>query len=745
VIRADHQVTDAIVNAANNFAGTQLQTVQVEQAALSLAEEQGMPVFPCRPDKKPYTLHGLKDASKNIEQITRWWQQWPNALIGVPTGKASGLLVVDVDPIGADWYRQNAARLAPGRVHSSPRGHHLPYRMPKADVRNSAGKLAPGIDVRGEGGYIIWWPAHGHEAVGSLEELTDPPEWLLAQLTEAKPAAVVKLNGHAHNEGGRNDFLSREAYRLRKQGSTVEQILPVLQALNSARCVPPVSDAELQKIAAGKAQIEPEGPEPWPDPVNILQELSAPAFSGDELPSVLAEYPTAYARATGFDPGITLSAALAVAAAALSDGFQIVGDSQSKWFQQSRLWVLDIARPGAGKTPAQKAMLAPLWDIHTVSDSQWREAVKALSEDEPKPPRPRVILVDTTVEALSEALRENPRGLLIANDEFEGWLGGLDAYRRGAVSRDRGEWLRAFDGGPHTVERIQRGSVFVENWGVSILTATTPAVLAKLSRSLPEDGLLQRFIPIIGRSKLEAQPVEGLEQMRIRYIEIIRRLFHAQPRAHNGCVPLSFEAQAFLKAWLRQNQITQEASGTLEPALEAHFAKYPTFLLRITLAFHAANIVNLASEGARDPAAWPVPLSTIENAARFLKRASQHAVLLYWNRNGGSEAYELGQDIARAILAHGWTTVARRDLIQTVRAFRKATPELQDATLRLFVDIGWLRYAEGGYTKAVPARYVVNPLLPAKFAEVAERERERRAVIRDLIKQGVQDRRTDHA
>ena len=78
---------------------------------------------------------------------------------------------------------------------------------------------------------------------------------------------------------------------------------------------------------------------------------------------MLAEYPLAYAKATGFDPSITLAAALAVAAAALSDEFQIVGDSASQWFQKPILWVLTIARPGAGKTPAQRELLTQLWDI----------------------------------------------------------------------------------------------------------------------------------------------------------------------------------------------------------------------------------------------------------------------------------------------------------------------------------------------------------------------------------------------
>ena len=129
--------------------------------AFSLAEEYDLPVFPCKPDKKPYTEHGFHDASKSIDQIEVWWHIYTDALIGIPTGAASHILVVDIDPEGEDWYAEHIEELAATRVHQTKRGHHLLYKMPALDIRNSASLLAPGVDVRAEGGYIIWWPAHG--------------------------------------------------------------------------------------------------------------------------------------------------------------------------------------------------------------------------------------------------------------------------------------------------------------------------------------------------------------------------------------------------------------------------------------------------------------------------------------------------------------------------------------------------------------------------------------------------------
>jgi hypothetical protein len=227
------------------------------QAALQLAEEYGFPVFPCHPDKRPYTAHGLKDASTNIEQVASFWERWPSALIGVLTGRASKLLVVDIDPDGAQWYAENFERLTCARIHKTRRGHHLLYRMPETEIRNSAGKIAPGVDVRGEGGYAIWWPAHGLEAVGSLEDISEPPVWLVAALIEPERKTTALALSCGISEGQRNETLFREAAKLRRLGHTPAVMLAALRESNRERCFPPLDDAELQSIARSAGRYEP--------------------------------------------------------------------------------------------------------------------------------------------------------------------------------------------------------------------------------------------------------------------------------------------------------------------------------------------------------------------------------------------------------------------------------------------------------------------------------------------------------
>ena len=311
-------------------------TAEVLHAALRLAEEYGLPVFPCRPDKKPYTEHGFKDASTSLEEIEEWWRRWPDALIGVPTGKPSNIVVLDVDPDGLDWYQERSDKLCAGRIHRTRRqGYHLLYRQPAHDIRNSAGQLAPGIDVRGEGGYIIWWPAHGCEAVGDLEDIADAPGWLLERMAQAPKEPVASAgpgapsDGYIH-EGGRNAYLSREAYRLRKQGMSVEQIVIALRGLNAAKCRPPVPDDELQTIARGKEQIEPEAVEDsaeWKPPAFVTYGAS---FDPSKIP--LRRWLLGNRRSVGEvtidagPPGVNKSTLMLSDAVAIATGREILGD-----------------------------------------------------------------------------------------------------------------------------------------------------------------------------------------------------------------------------------------------------------------------------------------------------------------------------------------------------------------------------------------------------------------------------------
>ncbi|MDZ4731222.1 MAG: bifunctional DNA primase/polymerase [Xanthomonadales bacterium] len=211
--------------------------------------ECSIPVFPCKPDKSPYTANGFKDASTDPSRVKQWLKQHPDALVGVPTGHVSKLLVVDIDPDGERWYVSNYERLVAGRVNKTPRGHHLIYRMPDAGIRCSASTIAPGVDIRANGGYIIWWPQQDLDFVGDMNDISDPPAWLLAAMTEKS-----KGTGSGIPNGQRNDTLTSLAGKLLNQGKDAKEITELLLAANKDQCLQPLPINEVENIARSVAR-----------------------------------------------------------------------------------------------------------------------------------------------------------------------------------------------------------------------------------------------------------------------------------------------------------------------------------------------------------------------------------------------------------------------------------------------------------------------------------------------------------
>jgi hypothetical protein len=137
--------------------------------------EHGFPVFPVhrarngvcscnRPDcahpgKHPRTSHGFLDATTDPQRITEWWTKWPDANIGIPTGTASGLLAIDIDPRNGGDESWEALILEHGlppdtaEQLSGGGGRHIVFRDPGVPVPK---ELAP---VKSTGGYIIAAPS----------------------------------------------------------------------------------------------------------------------------------------------------------------------------------------------------------------------------------------------------------------------------------------------------------------------------------------------------------------------------------------------------------------------------------------------------------------------------------------------------------------------------------------------------------------------------------------------------------
>lgn len=228
------------------------------------------------PGKHPLTRNGVRDASKDPATIARWWHRWPWANVGIATGAVSAFFVLDIDgEQGAESLReleQKNGKL-PETVEqlTGGGGRHILFRQPDFTVANKV-RLASGIDIRGDGGYIVAAPS-GHISGRAYNwelssrpgevEIADAPEWVLAMLRPARDAGQRKPSGEWQRiactdapEGERNERLAKITGHLLRKYVDPFLTSELVQAWNAARCLPPLSVTEVEKILESLAAKE---------------------------------------------------------------------------------------------------------------------------------------------------------------------------------------------------------------------------------------------------------------------------------------------------------------------------------------------------------------------------------------------------------------------------------------------------------------------------------------------------------
>jgi hypothetical protein len=237
---------------------------------------RGFAVLPCVPrGKVPATPHGCRDASKDLATICAWWRENPNYNVAVATGSISKVFVLDVDGLDAQVSLRKLEEQhgpIPATVESiTPRGSHLFFRCENDTVRNSAGAIAAGLDIRGDGGYVVLPPSihpSGRPyvwSVDSADHFAKAPAWLIGLLgfgNKPNCRRQAKSPEHWHSiikntirNCARNCTLTSICGKLLHTGLTdLPFLYDVMCCINIARCEEPLSENEVQSIVASVAR-----------------------------------------------------------------------------------------------------------------------------------------------------------------------------------------------------------------------------------------------------------------------------------------------------------------------------------------------------------------------------------------------------------------------------------------------------------------------------------------------------------
>lgn len=226
------------------------------------------------PGKHPIaalTPDGFKGATTDRATTTYWLDNAPWMNVALPTGREQGFVVVDVD-IDHDGLetidrleRRYGVLPATRLVQTGGGGLHLYFAAPDKPLKNSAGRIGRGVDVRADGGYVVSPPSI--HLSGRCYEWADPdapilpmPGWLLAR-AQADPVPITNARSFSGRtpasdryrdpvgDGQRNVTLAKVAGSMRRQGLDERTIADSLLSHNARYCSPPLPEREVVQVA----------------------------------------------------------------------------------------------------------------------------------------------------------------------------------------------------------------------------------------------------------------------------------------------------------------------------------------------------------------------------------------------------------------------------------------------------------------------------------------------------------------
>lgn len=365
-----------------------------------------------------------------------------------------------------------------------------------------------------------------------------------------------------------------------------------------------------------------------------------------------------------------------------------------------------------------------------------RAIAEANNADEYEPKLKRYIANDSTYQKLGEMLSQTNNGLVIERDELTGLLASLDGESN---SEARNFYLEAFNGtGSHIMDRIGRGSVFIENHCLSIMGGIQPnkleRYLEKTIKGLDNDGMMQRFQLAVypdhvkGRKENDIAPDSEIRQAVYDLFETIDNMtewdfiiyganqsddYHKRPYYR-------FTKEAYEVFMLWYDQLKAQADDTEHSVIAEHMTKYPKTIASLALIFHLVDCIEFQSDlGA-------VSLLALKTAIEWhaMLETHMHRIYSLVTDSANIKASYLAEKL-KAMVKKGGDEDDKSDWLyygftarQLVRRGWKGLTNSDEVlnALEVLTEHDWLKWEtveSTGQGGRPTERYYINPLIKA--------------------------------
>lgn len=484
-----------------------------------------------------------------------------------------------------------------------------------------------------------------------------------------------------------------------------EEAFGLLMTEYNPRCVPPWEEKDVQRklsearknvpVRASKAERSPSSMA-VPSFATGAGQPPYVGFPTDALPDVLRQFVELGAAALCCDPSYLALPMLAVCGAALGNAVRL--RLKPGWLACPLLWTAIVGESGTAKTPAFRAVLEPVRRrqhlmIRAGADAEaehakelqfykrnlaaWERERQSSNEPPIPPVAPvveRLLIEDTTVEAVAPILAANPRGLLLARDELSGWFGSFDRYSSG--KGDSAQWLSMYNAETLVVDR-KTGTprtISVQNAALSICGGIQPGILRRaLGSEHRESGLAARFLLAYPPRKPKQWTEAGISpELSKTWADVVDWLYSI-PVAMNEdgeqcphVLDLEPEAKRLFVAFYGRHAVEQAG---LSGDLAAVWSKLEEAVGRLALILHFARLGSRdgrASHGLVDAAS----VSSAVRLVEWFKREAQRVYAMFHEVGGETAENDKLAKLVEWIRRKGGTVTARevRNCFRSLRA-----------------------------------------------------------------------------